>query len=163
MQSLYSWVVFVHVLAAFGFMLAHGATALVAFRVRGEREPERIAALLDLSNASLGLMYLCVMVLVAAGVAAGLMGHWFGQLWIWGAIAALVAVAVAMLAYAAPYYQRVRMAVGQRGRSRADVPLEPAAPPELAAVLDSRRPEVIAAIGGAGLALILWLMLFKPF
>jgi cytochrome bd-type quinol oxidase subunit 2 len=110
--------VFVHVLAAFGFVLAHGGTALVAFRARGEREPARIAALMDLSNASLGLMYVCVIVLVAAGVAAGLLGHWFGQLWIWAAIAVLVVVAVAMLAYAAPYYQRVRVAIGQPGRAR---------------------------------------------
>jgi hypothetical protein len=30
-------------------------------------------------------------------------------------------------------------------------------------VLDSRRPEWIAVIGGAGLALLIWLMVFKPF
>jgi hypothetical protein len=162
-QSLYSWIVFVHVLAAFGFVLAHGATAIVAFRVRSEREPQRIAALLDLSTASMGLMYLCAMVLVVAGVVAGLMGHWFGQVWIWGAIAALVAVTLAMLAYATPYYLRVRVAVGQRGLSRAEVPPTPAPAAELAALLDSRRPEVIAVIGGVGLALIVWLMVFKPF
>ena len=82
MQSIYTWIVFVHVLAAFGFVLAHGAAALAAFRVRAEREPSRIAALLDLSNASMGLMYLSVLVLVTTGVGAGLVGRWFGQLWI---------------------------------------------------------------------------------
>lgn len=163
MQSVYTWIVFVHVVAAFGFVLAHGATALVAFRVRVERQPQRIAALLDLSTASMALMYLCISVLVVAGVAAGLIGHWFGQLWIWAAMATLVAVAVAMLAYAAPYYERVRLAIGQHGRSRTQTPAAPASPAEVARLLESRRPEVIAVIGGVGLLLIVWLMLFKPF
>jgi hypothetical protein len=30
-------------------------------------------------------------------------------------------------------------------------------------MLDSRRPEIIAAIGSVALLLLLWLMLMKPF
>jgi hypothetical protein len=163
-QFLYPWIVFVHVLAAFAFVLAHGASALAAFRVRAEREPQRLAVLLDLSNWALVLMYVSLLVLVAAGVAAGIVGNWFGQVWIWAAIGVLVAVTVAMLAYAAPYYERLRRAIGQdaRGRRRGMTP-EPVSAPELAALLDSRRPEAIAAIGGLGLALVVWLMVFKPF
>jgi len=161
-QFLYPYLVLVHVLGAFGFALAHGGTALVAFRVRREREPQRVAALLDLSNWSVGLSYGSLLVLVAAGVAIGIMGGWFGQVWIWAAIGVLVAVSVAMLAYAAPYYQRVREALGQVGRGRGPAP-EPASAAELAALLDSRRPEGIAVIGGLGLAVILWLMVLKPF
>jgi hypothetical protein len=162
-QSFYTWFVFLHILAALGFVFAHGTTAFVAFRVRGEREPQRIAALLDLSNASVGLMYVSLLVLVMAGIAAGVIGSWFGQLWVWAAIVVLVLVTVAMFAYAVPYYERVRLAVGQPGRrSRAEaaphLPRE-----ELAGLLDSRRPEGISVIGGVGLALIIWLMVFKPF
>jgi hypothetical protein len=161
-QFLYPCIVLVHVLGALGFALAHGGTALVAFRVRREREAQRITALLDLANWSVGLTYGSLFVLVAAGVAAGIMGGWFGQVWIWAALGVLVAVSVGMLAYAAPYYQCVREAVGQVGRGRGPAP-EPASAAELAALLDSRRPEGIAAIGGVGLALILWLMVLKPF
>jgi hypothetical protein len=164
MESIYPWLVFVHVLAAFGFVLAHGASALVAFRVRAEREPQRIAALLDLSFASTYATYLSLLVLFVAGVAAGVVGHWFGRLWIWAAIAVLVAVTGAMLAYAVPYYERVGAAVGRPSpRSRPERPPPPAPPGELAALLDSRHPEVITAIGGIGLGLLIWLMLFKPF
>ena len=168
MQSLYSWLVFVHVLAAFGFVLSHAASALAAFRVRAERDPGRIAAMLDLSNASMGLMYVCVALLTAAGVGAGLLGHWFGRLWIWAAIGVLVVVAVAMFAYATPYYIRVRLAVGQPGRrthrrSPSGSRPEPVPPVELAALLESRRPEGISTIGGVGLAVLIWLMIFKPF
>jgi len=162
-RSIYTWVVFVHVLAAFGFVFAHGTTAFVAFRVRGEREPQRLVALLDLSTLSTGLMYWSLAALVAAGVAAGIMGGWFGQLWIWSALAVLVAVAIAMFALGSQYYNRVRHALGQRawGREAPDPP--PATPAELARLLDSRRPEAITAVGGAALVLLIWLMVFKPF
>lgn len=162
MQLLYPYIVLVHVLGAFGFALAHGGSALTAFRIRRERDPDRLGALLDLSSWTLGLSYASLLVLLAAGVAAGLMGGWFAQAWIWAAIGVLVAVTVAMLAFAAPYYERVRRAIGQVGRGGGPAPA-PASPADLAALLDSRRPEVIAAIGGTGLALILWLMVLKPF
>jgi hypothetical protein len=48
---MYPWVVFLHVLSALAFMLAHGSAAAVMFQVRAEREPARIHALLDLSQA----------------------------------------------------------------------------------------------------------------
>jgi hypothetical protein len=49
---MYSWIVFAHVLGVFGFLLGHGAAALVTFKLRGERAVERIRALLDLSRST---------------------------------------------------------------------------------------------------------------
>jgi hypothetical protein len=161
-QLVYPWLVFVHVLAAFAFVLAHGASAFAAFRIRAERDRQRIIALLDLSRWSAGLMYWSLLVLVLAGVAAGIMGSWFGRLWIWVAIGVLVAVSASMLAFASPYYARVRAAVGQVPNGRGPAP-EPVSAADLAALLDSRRPETIAAMGAAGLAALVWLMVFKPF
>jgi hypothetical protein len=161
-QVLYPWIVLVHVLAAFGFALSHGVSAFAAFRIRREREPERIVLLLELSRRSAGLTYLSLLVLLVAGIVAGLMGGWFGQRWIWAAIDVLVVVWVAMLALAAPYYARVRNSVGQPAYGPGPGP-PPASASELALLLDSRRPELIAAIGLAGLAVLLWLMVLKPF
>jgi hypothetical protein len=161
-QALYPWLVFVHILAAFGFVLAHGVAAFAAFRIRSEREPQRIAAMLDLSSATLGASYTSLMLLIVAGIAAGIVGSWFGQRWPWVAIGALVAILAAMLGYAAPYYARLREALGLPVYGRPPT-RPPASAAELAALLDSRRPEVIAATGGLGLALVLWLMYFKPF
>jgi hypothetical protein len=163
-QVLYPWLVFVHLVAAFGFVLAHGVSAFAAFRVRAERDPARVAALLDLSAGSVMASNASLLVLVVAGVVAGLVGRWFGQRWIWAAIGVLVAVAAAMLVWAAPYYARLREALGQPGRDRDRGPgPPPVSAAELAALLDSRRPEGIAAIGGVGLTLLLGLMYFKPF
>ena len=163
MTALYPWIVFVHVLAAFGFVLAHGTSALVAFAVRGERDPKRIAALLDLSDARLGLMYGSLFILVVAGVVAGVTGHWFAQRWIWAALALLVVVAMAMYGYAVPYYTWVRGAIGLPSRDPRLVAAAPVPPAELDALLRTGRPGGIAAVGVVGLAVLVWLMVFKPF
>ena len=50
------WLTLIHILGALGFMLAHGVAAVAAFRLRREREAERIRAILDLSAASSGML-----------------------------------------------------------------------------------------------------------
>ena len=49
-MDLYPWVVLVHIVAAFVFLMAHGVSAFVAFRIRGETDRTRLAALLDLDD-----------------------------------------------------------------------------------------------------------------
>ena len=86
----------VRVLAGFAFALAHGLSAAVALRLRGERELERIRALLDLSQSSAGVMYVSLMVLLIAGIAAGFVARLWGRGWIWTAIVLLVALLAIM-------------------------------------------------------------------
>jgi hypothetical protein len=162
-MQFYPWVVFAHVLAAFLFILAHGASAFVSYRVRAERDPTRIAALIDLSASTLGLMYASLGVLLLAGIAAGIMGDWFKKGWIWAAIGVLLVVSVLMYVVATTYYVSVRRGLGQvRPGSREPAP-EPLPTDQLLALLDSRRPDAIAAIGVIGLVVLLWLMVVKPF
>ena len=61
---MYLWWRFVHIAAALAFVMAHGTGVGVAFRIRGERNRERIAALLELSSRSLVWMYLSLGALV---------------------------------------------------------------------------------------------------
>ena len=80
---MYTALVFIHVLSIFGFLFAHGASALVMFRVQREREPARLHALLNLSQ-SMGLaMALTALLLFLIGLIAGFMGQWWGRGWIW--------------------------------------------------------------------------------
>ena len=44
---MYTWIVFLHVAGAFGFLLAHGVSVAVLLRLRKERKRERITTLLD--------------------------------------------------------------------------------------------------------------------
>jgi hypothetical protein len=157
------WIIFIHVTGAFVFVLSHGVSVFASFAIRGTRDPARIAALLDLSATSLGGLYLGLLVLLVAGITAGLIEGWRG--WMWAAIVVLVVVVVAMYAVATRYYAQVRAAVGAASsrETEGQPPTPPASPEQLDALLSTRRPEMLAVIGFAGLLILLYLMFFKPF
>jgi len=161
----YPWIVFIHVAAAFLFVMGHGASMWASDQIRHERDAVRITTLLELSGRSLGLVYGALLTLLIAGIAAGIMGGHFARGWIWAAIAVLVAIMVLMYALASTYYRRVREAVGIRTpQTPKDAPdPTPVSAEELAALVDNHRPDVIALVGIVGLLVLLWLMRFKPF
>ncbi len=161
----YPWIVFVHVAAAFLFVMGHGASMWASDQIRHERDAVRITTLLELSGRSLGLVYGALLTLLIAGIAAGIMGGHFSRGWIWASIAVLVTIAVLMYALASTYYRRVREAVGIRTpQTPKDAPDPiPVSAEELAALVDTHRPDVIGLVGVIGLLVLLWLMMFKPF
>lgn len=163
---MYRWWVFLHIVGGFGFFMAHGASAMAAVRLRQERSPERVRALLDLSSASLGAMYGSLLLLLTGGIVAGFVGDWWGDGWIWTAIGVLILLMGSMYGLASNYYNKVREAVGIQTYEQKKKGIEPGPPvgaDELAAILDTSRPLVILAIGLVGLLVILWLMVLKPF
>ena len=161
----YPWIVFVHVAAAFLFVMGHGASMWASDQIRKERDPERIKVLLEMSSRSLGMVYGALLVLLIAGIIAGIVGNYFGQLWIWAAVVTLVVIIVLMYALASNYYAKVREAVGLRSmRTPKDAPdPTPVSPEELAVLVDTRRADVVGLVGVIGLLILLWLMFFKPF
>jgi hypothetical protein len=164
----HSWLVLVHILGVFGFLIAHGASVAVAFRLRSEREPARIRALLELSNAYLNAMYLGLTVLLIGGILAGISGGWWtsGKLWIWAAVVVLVGIAVGMYVVALPYFNNLRNAVGlatYQDAQKGLAPPEPLPVGQLETLLSSSAPAVTAAIGLGGIVVIAWLMVLKPF
>jgi MFS family permease len=161
----YPWIVAVHVIGAFAFVLAHGVSMIAAFQLRGERERARVTALLDLSSSSLMVVYIGLLVLLAGGIAAGFVGDHWGRLWIWTSLGLLIGIAVFMYVVATPYYARLRKAVGQKayGDKKDAPPPEPVGEAELAALLATPRAHILAGVGGLGLAAIVWLMVLKPF
>jgi len=50
MPDLRLTLIFLHVAFVLLFVLVHGASAVIAFQLRGERDPARVAALLDASR-----------------------------------------------------------------------------------------------------------------
>jgi hypothetical protein len=68
----------------------------------------------------------------------------------------LIAVIASMYAVGASYYYRLRdLLAGKDGQP-------PIAGEALAAYLDSRRPDILGAIGALGLVALVWLMVMKP-
>jgi hypothetical protein len=161
-MELYPWLVFLHIAGAFVFVMAHGVSAIVAFRLRAERDPVRMTALMELSSTSISVMYVGLLTLLIAGIIAALNRNWFSQGWPWAAIVVLVVVAVAMYVLASRYYAGIREALGLASMNNKEPgPARPA--DEIVRMLDTRRPEQIAVVGFVGLLIILWLMILKPF
>jgi hypothetical protein len=154
----YQWWVFLHIAGVFVFLVAHGVSMGVSIRLRQERDPKRIMALLDVSSASISGLYVGLVLILVGGVVAGFMGDWWGQGWIWVALGTLIALMVLMYAVASTYYKRLRLIVGAMADGSEAVGQE-----RLAELLAGPRPVVLAVIGFGGLLFILYLMLFKPF
>ncbi len=164
---MHPWLVFLHVLGVFGFLLSHGASASVAFALRRERNLERVRALLELSLNSYKVMYLSLYGLLLTGIVTGFTypgGAW-GRGWIWVALILLIAIVVAMMALGAPISDGARKATGMpyRMKGKPQPAVEPASAAEIDAQLSKGNPMLLTAIGYGGIAVIAWLMMFKPF
>src|SRR5215469_12136306 len=105
---MYQWFVFAHVLGVFGFLLAHGTAAAVAFVLRRQREVERVRVLLDLSRGVTMVANVSLLVLLAAGITAGFMGNWWGQGWIWTALGLLILMSISMSVLGSRLFNRLR-------------------------------------------------------
>jgi hypothetical protein len=158
------WIVFIHVLAAFVFAAGHGVSMFAAFQLRRERDRARMGALLDISGASVLAATIALIVLLVAGILAGVVLQSFGKTWIWVSLILLVVIGGLMTPLGIGYFNRIRIALGMRTRDLKDGDPDPvpASDGELAAILASRRPEQLLLIGGGGFLVILWLMMFRP-
>jgi len=154
---MYRWWVFLHLLGVFGFLLSHGISAGVIFRLRKESDPTRVVALLELSSSSITWFYWSLGPLLVGGVVAGFLGHWWSQGWIWAAIVVLILTSIGMYAMARPYTRRV----GLVARARASGS-EAASQEDFEGILRSSRPWNIAGMGIVGLGAILYFMVAKP-
>ena len=164
---MYQWLVFAHILGVFGFLLAHGTAAAVTFALRRQREVERVRVLLDLSGGVTMVANVSLLVLLAAGITAGFMGNWWGQGWIWASLGLFILIGVTMTLLGSRPLNRIRQLVHAGNPSRSETishsSLDTSAEKQLAVLLAATHSWLLTVIGGGGLALILWLMMFKPF
>ena len=162
---MYNWLVFLHVLAALTFFLAHGASASMAFRLKKERELARIQAMLDLSGTSFAVFGISLLALLIAGIVAGFVGHWWKFGWIWVSLGLFLAVAIWMGIYGRRLYQPLRKAAGMPYmEGNKEMPaVEPASEAEIATLLDGTKPALLAGVSYGLIAATVWLMIFKPF
>ena len=153
----YQWWKFLHVAGVLGFVLAHGVSVLMSFRMRTETDRARIRWYKEFSGASVTTMYASLVILLVGGVVAGFQGHWWGGWWIWASIVILVLEVAYMSAVTGPFYRRLMAATEMRPSG---VPRK--SDEELAQLVRSPIPIATAVIGFGGLLIITWLMIFKP-
>jgi uncharacterized membrane protein len=153
---MYPWFVALHLVGLALFLVTHGVSMWVAFRVRGETRRDVLAALLGMSSRSNQVMYLGLILLGIGGLAAGATAGWLDAPWVVASYAVFLTVLLLMFVIASPYYYRLRD--GLEGTDK--VPrLDDEA---LAEEQRTRRPEALALIGGGGLLALIWLMAVKP-
>ena len=154
---MYDFWVFIHLGGLLLFVAGHGTSATAGMKLRRERDPARMTALLDASASARGSTYTGMALLGVGGFAAAFDGHWWSAGWLWTSIVLFVVMAGLLVALAIPYYRRLRAAVAAAGDG------ERGASDDLDRVAASPVPLAILVVGLAGLTVILWLMVFKPF
>jgi hypothetical protein len=163
-MDFYPWIVIAHVffvIIAFG---AHGTSAFAMFQAKRETDRARLAAVLDLSGASLGVAGVGLILAVVLGIVAAIMGGHFGRLWPWAAIGVVVVIFGAMTPIGANPMSDLRKTLGlpSRADKKGEVP-RAGTDAEVRAAQDKLRPELLTTLGIVALAILVWLMELKPF
>ena len=158
------WLVFIHVLAAITFFLAHGASVAMAFKIRGETEFARIRAMLDLSWSTMTSMGIAFVVMGLTGIIMPFMLHIWDKLWLWASIVLMLAVFVYMSIFNETHFKQLRRLVGlPYMKGNKEMPAEPpSSQEEVAALLKRTRLTGLIVAGYVIPAIVLWLMVFKP-
>ena len=153
---MYQWLVFTHLVGLVVFAMCHGVAIFSAFRIRSLRDTAAVRDQLDLASRSNQLMYIGLLLLAVGGIGAATSANLWGAAWLTWSVIVFIGVIVAMYAVGGSYYYPLRdLVVGKDGAAPADGEA-------LARALDSRRPEILLAIGGGGLLVLIWLMALKP-
>jgi hypothetical protein len=160
---MYNWFLFAHIASVAGFLLAHGTSAAMALRLRAEKTTDGIRSLTDLSKQTTNVMYGFILLILVSGLFLGFQGQWWGRGWIWTALVVLIVTIGAMSALGRRY-SAVRAAVGLPVRAgRGKTTSTPGSPEEVRRVVDGTPAGIITAVGVVALALLLGLMILKPF
>jgi len=153
------WVL-LHLTGVSAFLIVHGVQMWMMFALRPSYpDRARIFDRAEISRRATLPMYVSLAVLLVFGVVAGLAGEWFtgSAAWLWGSIVVLLIVTGLMSVVATGFMRRVREATTQWADG--SYPLDDEA---LKALLDGPQAALSSAIGGVGLLVILFLMVYKP-
>jgi hypothetical protein len=158
---MYNWVVYLHVTVIFIFLIQHAAEIIVTFKLREQKEPEGIFAtyafMPDNNSRNLRITYSLIIV---TGAVAGFMSTWWKQGWMWSALGVMILIWVVMTRVAPNYLNAVDAITDLALKNRDDK----SAIDKFRRDLKARRePEIMTITSVIGGAIILWLMMFKPF
>ena len=158
---MYNWVVYLHVTVIFIFLIQHAAEILVTFKLREQKEPEGVFAtyafMLDNNSRNLRITYSLIIV---TGIAAGFISTWWRQGWMWTALGVMIVIWIVMSRVGSSYLTAVDAITDHAFKNKDDT----SAIDKFRSDLRARRePEIMTITSVIGGAIILWLMMFKPF
>jgi len=167
-MTLYNWMLWLHILFAILFFFAHGVSMATAFLLPKEKDVKRMSMLLDMPNITIPLMGISMLVLLITSIYMGYAAQWWSRGW-WGASTLIFFLMAGWMTwYGRTYYSPIRKALGleyMTGMSThnpADetksVDME-----EVHRLIAKTNPHMLATVGLVVLAVLLFLMRFKPF
>lgn len=165
MLALIPWLLFLHILSALTFFLAHGASIAMAFKVRSETDFARIRAMLDLSVSTIMVMFVSFLAMGLTGLIMPFILKLWGKGWIWASIVLMVIVVVQMGLMNEKRYKILRKLVGlPYMQGSKEFPAEPpASQADVEAQLKKMKVTDLVIVGYGIPVVVLWLMVFKPF
>ena len=163
--QLIRWLIFLHILSALTFFMAHGTSAAMAFKVRRETDFARIRAMLDLSLSTMIIMAISFLIMGLTGLILPFLIHIWNKGYIWASIALMLFVFIYMVVFNETSYKKLRRLVGLPYRVRnKELPAEaPVSAEEVATLLNKINITGLVVVGYVIPAIVLWLMVFKPF
>lgn len=161
-MDLYPWIVVAHVFFVIVALGAHGVSAFTSFRVKASSDRAELKTLLDLSQTSLVVAGIALLLAILLGIWAAILGGHFSRTWPWVSIGVLVVVVIAMTPLAANPMRELRTALGL-GNDKSGAPLVPGSDADISVAKAKLQPEPTMVVGLVGLALLVWLMEVKPF
>ena len=161
----YLWLKYLHLIAIFTFLFAHGVSGGASLLLTRPRDLETRRLILETSFKALEFSTPALLVILASGIALGFYGSWWGHGWIWAALVIFVVVA-GVMTYFSFRHDDARKAAGlayrifTSAKRRDPVPADPE-------LLERHIPRLhtheLVVIGILALLVIPWLMVFKPF
>ena len=159
---MYNWLVLLHIFFAFLFMLTHGAHAAAMLKFRGEPDPEKSLTFFSNVPDIKYVRYLTV-AMGLFGFAPAFMTAWWRQWWIWLSALVFLIVSWVMQKYGAGYYGIIFDASNRLIEAKKTNTNLPAAQKEFDDARNAPHAMIVSVVGIVGLAILLWLMRFKPF
>lgn len=165
MLALIPWLIFIHILGAITFFLAHGTSIAMAFQLRRETDFARIRALLDLSMSTMVVMFISFLVMGISGLIMPFILRIWNQGWIWASIVLMIVVFLYMVFMNDKRYKHLRRMVGLPYMigGKTFPAEEPASQAEVQAHIRKLKVNEMVIIGYVIPMIVLWLMVFKPF
>ncbi|HEY4692941.1 MAG TPA: hypothetical protein VIH16_05850 [Bellilinea sp.] len=160
---MYRWLVFLHVLCAFAFVMAHGVSVSVYFMLRNERNVERVKMLLAISRASLNYAFISLVLILITGIITGIMGQWWGQWWIRVAVLLIFIIWGAMAGIGTRVMNELRIGLGMVSSYNQPPRAEMLSAEQMDALLKKINPALLTLVGFGAIAIWVYLMYFKPF
>lgn len=165
MLALIPWLVFLHILSALTFFLAHGASIAMAFKVRSETDFARIRAMLDLSASTIMLVFISFLAMGLTGLIMPFILKIWNKGWIWASVVLMLVVFFHMVFMNDKRYKHLRRMVGLPYMiGGKEFPAEPpASQADVEVQLKKMKVTDLVIVGYGIPVVVLWLMVFKPF